>query len=90
MEEGDGKSGFGAEGAAGLDSATANTEVGIGSASEIGAGGDSEDGAGSDSEDGARDASGVVAGDESEAGDGSDSIEPEEEVEAGLDWIELG
>jgi len=88
--EGDDKSGLEAEGAAGPDSATANTEVGIGSASEIGAGGDSEVGAGSNSEDGARDASEVGAEDESEAGDGRDSIELEEALMDELDSTELG
>jgi hypothetical protein len=55
------------EDAAGLDSATASTEVGMVSTSGIEVGGDSEVGAGRDSE--------VVAGVDSEVGAGDDSVE---------------
>jgi hypothetical protein len=83
--EAEGKSGL-EEGAAGLGSATANTEVGIGSGSEIGAGGASELGAGSGSDDGARGTSEGGAAGTSDDGIGRDSIELEDEV----DSFELG
>jgi hypothetical protein len=87
--EADGKSGL-EEGAAGLDSVTASTEVGIDSTSELGTGGDSEDGAGGESEVGAGIGSGDGVEAESEDGAGRDSIELEEELEAELDSFELG
>jgi hypothetical protein len=76
--EADCKSGLEAEGAAGLGSATANTEVGIDPTSESG----SEVGTRIGSEDG------VEA--KSEDGVGRDSIKLEEEVEAEFDSFELG
>jgi hypothetical protein len=86
--EADCKSGLEAEGAAGLGSATANTEVGIDPTSEIEAEGESEDGAGSGSEVGTRIGSedGVEA--KSEDGAGGDSM-LEEALEAELDSFEL-
>jgi hypothetical protein len=86
--EAEGKSGL-EEGAAGIDSATANTEVGIDPTSGTGAWGESEVGAGSGSEVGTRIGSedGVEA--KLEDGAGRDSM-LEEAVEAELDSIELG
>jgi hypothetical protein len=86
---GDGKSGL-EEGWAGLDSATASTEVGIDCTSETEAGGNSEVGAGGETEVGTRIGSEDGAEAKSDDGAGRDSIELEEELEAELDSFELG